>query len=462
MEGPEPTSQNLAIVPASSILRTLSQSELIEIMRHITPRRTSSLFFAALAVLVSLPQLSQAQVGLVSTVRAERLGLERSWFSQVQFDFTRYRVKTAILDRGSLFVLADSGICHAMDAETGKTQWVARFGNPEYPTLGPAANEKYVAVVNGGTLYILDRNTGREFATHKLDGGVGGGPALTEEYAFVPMFTGKLEAFSLGEPRDYPWYYASTGRVFDAPTATPDSVVWPTDRGYLYVANPAANGVRYRFESSGRVIGHPSSVDGVLYLASSNGYLYAVSELNGHQLWRYSTGSPGSKAPLVVAGVAYVPTEEPTLHAVNCQGGTIKWIAPGVSRVAGVGKSRVYGMNRVGELISLDANSGVPMGKLKTCHSTMTVANSTNDRIYLVTATGLVQCLHEVGSDTPLLHDTTAAAVEEEPAKPANRADETPEVDTTQPEEKPEPSPFGGNDDDPFGGGMNNDNPFGF
>ena len=37
----------------------------------------------------------------------------------------------------------------------------APIGNENYPSLGPACSDKYVALVNGSTLYVLDRTDGR-------------------------------------------------------------------------------------------------------------------------------------------------------------------------------------------------------------------------------------------------------------------------------------------------------------
>ena len=58
-------------------------------------------------------------------------------------------------------IVTDAGVLQALDANTGKTNWVTQFGNPNYPSVGPDANDKFVAVINGSTLYLLDRASGR-------------------------------------------------------------------------------------------------------------------------------------------------------------------------------------------------------------------------------------------------------------------------------------------------------------
>jgi outer membrane protein assembly factor BamB len=402
---------------------------------------------------------------LVSTLQAERNGLVRAWFSHAEVDPTRHRVERAILDGDTLFVLTTAGVLHAMDAETGRTEWVARIGDPDYPSLGPSANENYVALVNGSTLTVLDRSNGLEVMSRELTGGVGGGPALSEKHAYVPMFTGKVEAYPLEDERGRVWYYASTGRVFDSPMATSGSVVWPTDRGFLYVANPKANGVRYRFESSGQINAHPAAYEGMLYPTSSNGYLYAIQEQTGQQRWRYSTGGSISRSPVAIAGRLYVATEQPSLHCVSAESAQLHWQTPGISQLVGVSSSRVYGMDQLGNLIVLDSASGVPIGRLRTSPETHAVVNDQTDRLYLVSETGVVQCLHELGADEPLRHAESAplepAATEEPDSPPSDEAAErapvepATEPDVANPFDTPAP-------ENPFGGDAPADNPFEF
>lgn len=400
-----------------------------------------ALGIAALSCL-SAGEPCRAESGLISNVQAERAGLVRAWFSQAQLDRTRYRVERALLDSDQLFVLTTAGTIHAMDAETGRTLWVTRVGNPDYPSLGPTVNAEMVGVVNGSTVIILDRKDGREKMSRQLGGGPGGGPAMGEEYVYIPLFTGKLEAYSLLEPKASVWYYASAGRSFEAASATTDSITWPTDRGYLYVANNMAQGVRYRFEGSGQLNPHPSAAKGRLYASSTNGYVYALDELTGQQIWRYSAGPSVSRSPLLVAGRAFVSTEEPALHAISADTGEGLWQARGIDQLVGVSEKRAYGITPIGDLVVMDVMNGVPLGSVRTSTATHGVVNASTDRLYLVSETGLVQCLHEIGSDEPLRHTAGVPDADQpadqpgeqpannlaEPADEANGAEEKPTV----------------------------------
>lgn len=400
--------------------------------------------------------------------QAQRFGLTRAWFSQAELDVSRDRVVRAVLRGDQLFVLTTAGVLHSMDAETGQTDWVVRIGNPRHPSLGPTANESYVALVNGSTLFVLDRSSGLEVISRELGGGAGGGPALTETHAYVPMFSGRMEAHALHDPDEPTWYYASAGRIFDAATATPASIIWPTDRGFLYVANTDAGGVRYRFESTSPFAAEPAVAGGIIYAASAHGNIYALHEQSGAQRWRYVAGAPLLRSPVVIGDRVYAATEFPSLHCLATSGQFL-WEAPDVQQLVGVSSTRVYGINLFGDITILDGASGVRQGQLLTSDATTAARNEETDRLYLVSETGLVQCLHEIGADEPLRHKTlpTPPALEaDEPAADTPPAPQ-PDEEEMEPEESAErtppafENPFGG--DDPFGAGENpfGPNPFG-
>ncbi|WP_442483462.1 outer membrane protein assembly factor BamB family protein [Aeoliella sp. SH292] len=425
---------------------------------HLRPQIGPFALLTAVLAL-TLPTMALAKSGLVSNVEAERNGLTRAWFSQAELDPAQHRVERAVLSGGDVFVLTTAGVLHAMDAETGATRWVVRIGNPDHPSLGPAANALFVALVNGNTIHVLDRENGMEIMSRPLGGGAGGGPAISEEYVYVPLFSGKIEAFPIGDAKKSVWYYASAGRSFRSATRTQDSVVWPTERGYLYVANPGGNGVRYRFETSGLVNSHPVSYNGLLLTSSSNGFVYGIDEMTGQQRWRYASGSGMHRSPVAIDGVAYIASEQPALHAIDAATGKGLWKTPGVWQLLGVGKTRAYGLTRMGDIMVLDTKSGVPLGSLRTSPETTAIVNPTTDRLYLVNETGLVQCLHEIGADAPLIHTAPAAPAEgdaaapvedgAEPAEPAQPAEGNPFGEPAD-----DASPFGGEEtEDPFDGG---------
>lgn len=418
--------------------------------RRVAPQVVLIALLAALCAIGSPANADPASGGLIANDAAQRYGLERAWFSQAQLDPSRHRVEHATLYGDQIVVLTTAGVVHVMDAETGATIWIQRVGNPDYPSLGPAVGDKHVSLVNGSTVYVLERQTGREVLQRRLGGGAAGGPALTAQHVFVPLFNGKIEAYSVSD-KDLPAaYFASAGRIYTAPVSTAESIIWPTDSGILYVANPNARGIRYRFESTSPLSGQPAAKNGLLYVTSASGYVYALRETSGLQQWRFATGAPVSRSPVVVGGRVFVATNSPSLYCLDAANGSLMWETPDIAQMVAVSKGRVYGINQTGDVTILDGATGVRQGRLQTNGITSAVLNEQTDRLYLISQRGLVQCLHEIGADEPLQHGVELdEALRNRGEKPEGPAEG-------------EVNPFGvpADEEDPFGGGGDEADPF--
>lgn len=457
---------------------------------------------------------------LIPAETARRNGMKRAWFSQVELNPARQRVvsmalggrarvepaaaeeadaatsdgmtqtdvdaDTAALPTDAvgepmLVALTSAGVVHAMAADTGQTLWTNRIGNPDYPSLGPAISDKYIALVNGSTLYVLDRATGGEVLQRRAGGGVGGGPSLSPTHVFVPLFSGRIEGFPLEQPKQSPWYYTSSGRIFHHTVAASGSVVWSTDRSKLYVADSAAEGVRYRFDTGSPIVAPATIRAPLVFAASQGGYVYALDENTGQQQWRYAAGFSVAHSPVVVGERLYVATDEPALHAINAETGLSDWVAPGVSQFVAASQKRVYGIGGprgVGGLVALSADNGVVRARAASRGLNTAVLNDQTDRLYIYSDDGLVQCFHETGSDKPYYHQPQPDDVEgeakpesDQPASESPAPAETPADPFATP---PAADPFGGSDEpapeedepsepptpapnDPFGG----EDPFG-
>jgi hypothetical protein len=435
---------------------------------------TALLVFAALMGLGT--ESLQAEGPLVTREMAASKGLERAWFAQIPVDPSRHRVTTWYLYYDRIYGVTDSGVITALNAETGEQLWAKQVGRPGHPAFGPGANADYISVVSGGKLYVLDRHTGRMKWIRELGSAPSSGPALSNDFAYVALVTGRIEGYKLDDPKTQPWYYQSKGRTYLRPTVTGNFVSWPTTAGYLYVADANNPRILFRLQTSADIVTSPAQQTPYLYIASLDGYLYCINELTGDEEWRYSTGYSITSSPAVVGDMAFVASFEPALHAIDSKTGAEKWVAPGVSHFAARGKDRIYASDAYGNVLILDAATGRPAGRLPVAEGLTTLVNDQTDRIFLVNDRGLVQCLHEIGANEPTLYrqpiappaaeeDATANG-EKPPAAPTEpAADEPAEPATDAPAPADEESPFGADepaadeapaveeapaDDDPF------------
>jgi hypothetical protein len=299
-------------------------------------------------------------------------------------------------------------------------------------SFGPHVRGDVLAFVNGSTLFVIDAKTGRELSSHRLPGAVGAAPAVAQDMVFVPLASGRIEGFPLGDSR-IDWGYMSGGRIFQAPTIVGDRVVWTTDRGQLFAAYANAGGVTYKFQGAGTLVGPAAwlempaeaAADGPntpnaestpprarLFIASSEGYLYALDAERGVVAWRSSVGMTISRPATAVAGRVYVGSAEPMLHAFDAETGDEVWAVEGVDEFVAASATRVYGVGPLGELFVIDAASGEVLSRWPASEHLTPVANHETDRMFFVSESGLVQAFHEVGADKPFRHGAAASAPE--------------------------------------------------
>ncbi len=154
-------------------------------------------FFWLVVLVVLVPSIGAppavASGELISAPSAATHGLTSAWFNQIQLDSARGQVAyvtlhdavqrdaEGLVHNPTLFIQTNQAILHAIDAINGRTLWIAQVGNPRYPSLAPGANNFFVAVANGSSLYVLNRFNGKLLFSTKLPGVPGAGPALSEQ-----------------------------------------------------------------------------------------------------------------------------------------------------------------------------------------------------------------------------------------------------------------------------------------
>ena len=481
--------------------------------------------FLALAMIgVLFPSgqlLAEYRSKTISETEATRHGLARGWHAQVQLDIGRARVKHIVLDRGTLFVQTDRALLQAIDAETGQTLWAVQVGKRNHPSLAPSANGEVVAAINGSTLYVVSRFTGKLLWKSSIDGSPGAGAELSDQRAYVVLTNGQMLAYRLEEARrtsaaeeldpaatpeneeaietkrreDYhlkqeyarPLTCQSWGRAFVQPVVTRQNagqefVAWPTDRGYMFVASINRNtetdfAIEYKLTTEAGIAARPSYLQsnpnvpgdpGLIFIPSRDGFVHALDDKNGSALWRFSTGEPILERVAVIGENAYVSTQPGGMYCLGSKTGLQRWWTPHVMQFIAAGKERVYAADKLGRMLVIDARTGARIDALGITSHPIRLMNLQTDRIYLASETGLVQCLHEIEQVEPLDHLQPL-----EPAQPAGeeKAASQPQAQPVQPVQPAQPAvaapakpedPFGTKKgpraDDPFGGGA--DDPF--
>ena len=495
--------------------------------------------FAWFIVVLSVCTIAEAArpSGLIAETTAARHGLTRPWFAQARLDLGRARVEHATLYNGILYVQTNSAVLHAIDAETGATVWAKQVGRPNHPSLKPGVAGDLVSVVNGSRLYVCNRYNGDLLYETRIEGAPAAGPGMSDIRAYVPLINGIVLTYQLDPltdplkelgkvPRNLteeqaaaieadrrenlrlrqefipPLACQSIGRVLQPPVVTRETkeeefIAWTTDRGHMNMAiidrrRPERLAVRYRLEADSPIRVQPcylppqpnvTGSSGTLFAGSEDGIVYAVRERDGETLWRFSTGDPIVEPMVRIGKRLYVPTQFGGMYCLDTEMGRDIWWTPEISRFLAQSKDRVYGADRYGNIRVLNAETGSRTDTIRANGLPIKVVNDQTDRLYLISETGLVQCLREQGLDEPLQHPAYPGA----PERPVEEAvAEQPPAGQQQPAQPADPfaggaaqpaadpgdagwDPFGGQQpaapagggEDPFGGGGGGGDPFG-
>ncbi|MBX3434683.1 MAG: PQQ-binding-like beta-propeller repeat protein [Pirellulales bacterium] len=407
-------------------------------VRLVASRAVSTLWGASAVVLVSAAAV-QAGGRLVSYEDATRCGLVRSWYAQAPVDTTRSRVSQWKLQYDRAYAVTTSGLLAAFNAETGETLWTTSIGAAGAAAFGPGANLDYLAVVSASRLYLIDRNDGHVIWQRDLGSAPAAGPALSDEYAYVSLVNGRVEAFSLNDSAAQPWYYQSEGRTFQRPTHSGDVICWPTTTGRLYVCSANKPNVLFRLQTNDEIVAPPTEQSPYLFAASRDGYLYCVHEITGAEKWRFSAGDAIESQPVVIGDTAYVASREPALYAVDVKTGAELWRVRGLDRFAARGKDRVYAGDAFGNFYVIDAKTGRTVNGLTGVDGVHALVNEQTDRVFLADELGLLQCLHEVGAEAVVMHRVPPTPGAAQPVAPAEETEENPFAADDEPLDEDEP-----------------------
>ena len=363
----------------------------------------------------------------------------------------------------SLHVATDRGRVQVFNATSGRTIWSADIGDPNYPMLAPGASETFVSAINGSTLYVFDRKTAKLVWKRALSGLPVAGPAVTDEHVFVPLRGGAVETFDMEKSM----YLPSTRLMSSAvcvgkPSASAETISWATESGHVYVSRLSDFRSQFRFETGSPIVqGIAHGPQRAIVVATEDGHVYSFGELSKKTNWFYFAGEAFVQAPLVIGDAIYALTDQKVLARLEANTGTLQWQSIGVCQIVSASSSRVYVLDTIGRLASIDANSGQLLAAAAVGELDLFVENTITDRLYVGTYSGQLICLRQTDLLWPEVHTPTATSMDsagasEESSVDATIAEQSDNVDPFAEEDDPfaeeteeETDPFG-EEDDPF------------
>lgn len=394
----------------------------------------------AIVMVVALAGASaRLDAQLITQPTALRYGLNRAWYNQIPIDTSHGKFAHWTLHKDLLLTQTSQGLVTAIDAETGGTRWTVRLANKEgSPHSAPAANNTAVAAVNGNTLHVFERTTGRVLWERKLPTTVNSGLVMNETRVFFAMSNGWLASYNLEDPAKGEWHYAAKGGTFTRPILTRESVAWANDKGLLTASQFDSSKLTFQFETDDGLAGGGLGYQPpFIFMGLKDDNIYAIGSRRGRKLgqviWRFYTGGSINHPPAAVGDHVYVSTSEEGMYCLKIgtiqdsaearkkgaaaeapadggggvlerSGGAPVWWQSRATQFLSASATRVYASDLAGRLLILDRKSGAILGSLLIPDLTRRMANVQNDRIFLANDAGFIQQLHERDLEKPMVH----------------------------------------------------------
>jgi len=124
-------------------------------------------------------------------------------------------------------------------------------------------------------------------------------------------------------------------------------------------------------------------------------YVFAIDSRTGDVRWQFPSQGQLLEAIAVIGRDVYAPTATGGLHALDLETGKERWFTRGVQRFVAASRSRVYVMDQRNRLVCLDRASGVTLFVYDVRRFDHCFFNLETDQIFVLTNSGLVQCLRE-------------------------------------------------------------------
>ncbi|MDR1958199.1 MAG: PQQ-binding-like beta-propeller repeat protein [Planctomycetaceae bacterium] len=329
---------------------------------------------------------------------------------------------------------------------------VEAFQNAGYkfnPVTGKIVSTEEIQPLANKELAELSQSIGTE-AFEKLREAylkVGYQPNVVSGKFFVPETlaaeSGEVEPYYMRQADRLPLSCISFGNTLVQPILTnvdreEENLAWITDKGQLFVAksrlsrgegtfalqyrvnvNPetlfrsptklhqlkgnVANDISFRPTHAQR---NPDAVNSqsLVIVGTNSGYVVAYNEASGEIVWVYSTGIPVASRIAVIGKNVYAVTKDGTLTCLNVDTGIPVWKAAQLGEFVAASPNRLYFTNSKSELVGVSPVDGTQSQLFSLDRRITTYFNLQNDRIYLISNSGLVQMVRETSLEKPVEH----------------------------------------------------------
>ena len=323
------------------------------------------------------------------------------------------KLSSYTLPKSTIYTLSSDGLVTAIDADTGDFLWEQLVGDTSLEVVGLGAGNNHVAVVVGSKVYCLSVADGRTLWSKETVYVPSSSPAVSDSNILVPLGNGRLQSFLIEDNGYGSNAFFANGFATARPLVVGDKVAWTTDSGQLNLATPlASRAVSFRLKANASMASAPTGNGTMVYAASLDGFVYGVDQDKGRLVWEVTTGASITQSPVPIGENVYVVSEADQLFKIDAMTGQFSdnWDTPvnGIVKFLGATEESVFALNKQNTLLVIDINSSQTVGAVPVGNIDNVLTNYATDRIYISTDGGLIECVREASSETPVFHNREA------------------------------------------------------
>lgn len=257
------------------------------------------------------------------------------------------------IDGGSLYVLDDNGVLHAIDKVSGHVRWERKAGGLAAASPAVGDGNVYAVALNGlggsgsGRVASYRARDGHQWWAKQLPSRAESSPLLRRGVLYFGSEDGTVYALRARDGRTL-WTYHASGAVKGGPAYAGGNLYFGDYGGKVHAVRASdghevwsvgTNGTRFGF-GSGSFYSTPAVAFGRVYLGNTDGRVYSFAASSGTLAWATGTGAYVYASPAVadtpgLGPTVYIGSYDGNFYAFDARSGAVRWSYPAGAKISG-------------------------------------------------------------------------------------------------------------------------------
>jgi outer membrane protein assembly factor BamB len=219
----------------------------------------------------------------------------------------------------------------ALDTLSGAEKWSFQAADSFHSSA--AVDDRSVAIGGtDGSLYSLERGTGKKEWAYPSQGEIVGAPVLETERIFAANRSGQV--FCVTRAGEEQWKVTLPGNITASPSVADSTLVIGCYDGQVYGLDTDTGKTRWKFKTRGVVPAQAALIDHKVLVGSQDRNLYCLNLEDGTQIWKHATEGQLLQPPAVQDGIVCVGSADTKLYALSLTDGNEIWKYPTRERIS--------------------------------------------------------------------------------------------------------------------------------